>query len=81
MPPPKKANGDHAAMEVRLKNIEGWMKGIDSKLDAHLADHSIIQRITRLEERQSNIQRIVYGAITVLVTLEVAGVFYVLEHT
>ena len=80
MPPSKTNNGEHAAMEARLTNIEGWMSNLDGKMDSHLTDHSSIQRITRLEERQNHLQRIVYGAIGILVTLEIAGVIYVLER-
>ena len=40
----------------------------------------IVERLTRVEERQQSLARIVYGAIGALVTIQVAGVLFVLER-
>ena len=39
----------------------------------------LVERLTRVEERQQGLARIVYGAIAMLVTIEVGGVLYVLQ--
>ena len=40
----------------------------------------VVERLTRVEERQQSLARIVYGAIGVLVAVEVGGVMYVLQQ-
>ena len=40
----------------------------------------VVERLTRVEERQQGLARIVYGAIGTLVTIEVGGVLYVLQR-
>ena len=40
----------------------------------------IVERLTRVEERQQSLARIVYGAIGALVTINVAGVLFVLQR-
>ena len=41
---------------------------------------AVVERLTRVEERQQALARIVYGAIGVLVSVEVGGVLYVLQR-
>ena len=41
---------------------------------------SVVERLTRVEERQLGLARIVYGAIGALVAVEVGGVLYVLQR-
>ena len=40
----------------------------------------LVERLTRVEERQQSLSRIVYGAIGVLVSIEVIGITYVLQR-
>ena len=41
---------------------------------------SVAERLTRVEERQQGLARVVYGAIGTLVAIEVGGVLYVLQR-
>lgn len=69
----------------RLTQLESSIGQVLEKLDKLIDNKSdyrvkMSERIVRLEERQSNLQRIVYGAIGVLISVEIAGVFFVLDR-
>ena len=40
----------------------------------------VVERLTRVEERQQALARVVYGAIGALVTIQVGGVLYLLQR-
>lgn len=61
----------------RIIRLEAQQKTQETTI-ARLVD--LVERVTRMEERQQALSRIVYGAIGVLVTIEVGGVLYVLQQ-
>ena len=69
----------------RITTLEDKYTEINTKLDTLIAGQSeryesLLIRVVKLEERQMNLQKIVYGAIGVLVSLEMAGLMYVLQR-
>ena len=71
--------------DFRLGKLEDSIGEILSKLEEILEEKGqfrldVMERITRLEERHGNLQRIVYGAGGALVTIQVASILYILQR-
>ena len=72
-------------VSYRLRMLEEGQQKCIEKLDTIIENKNTYreamgERVTRLEERQSSIQRIVYGAVGTLVMVEVGGIMYVLQR-
>ena len=71
--------------DFRLGKLEESIGEILSKLEEILEEKGqfrldVMERITRLEERHGNLQRIVYGAGGALVTIQIASILYILQR-
>ena len=61
----------------RLMRLETQQEG---NMQAIVQLTGVVERLTRVEERQQGLARIVYGAIGTLVAIQVGGVLYVLQR-
>ena len=61
----------------RLMRLETQQEG---NMQAIIQLTGVVERLTRVEERQQGLARIVYGAIGTLVAIQVGGVLYVLQR-
>ena len=62
--------------EERIVRLETRQDQTDTAISIMM---NLVERLVRVEERQQALSRIVYGAIGVLVTIEVGGILYVLQ--
>ena len=69
-------------LEQDIHEIKDMLQASNAKFDDFLkVRQEYVERIVRLEERLGFVQKIVYGAIGLLASAEVAGIIYVLQKT